>query len=340
MARALVTGATGFVGRNLVERLRGRGDSVRCLVRATANPVTIAALTALGVELSPGDVTDPSSLGAAVAGVEAVYHLAGLTLAFNPRDFVRVNAEGTRHLAEACAAAATPPTLVAVSSLAAAGPSRPGHPRSEEEPPRPVSDYGRSKLLGELVLHRTAGRVPTTVLRPPGVFGPWDTHVLEAFRLAKRGWHLVPGLAPHRVALVAVSDLVEAMLSAAERGRRLTSGEGPDAEYSGYYFVAHPEQPTFAETGRLFAEAMGLRAPRILRVPGPLCWGVAGFAEGIGRIRRRPALFNFDKIREATAGSWTCRIERATAELGFRPGAPLAEQLRQTALWYAERGWV
>jgi hypothetical protein len=66
---------------------------------------------------------------------------------------------------------------------------------------------------------------------------------------------------------------------------------------------------------------------------------VAGVAEGVGRLRRKPALFNFDKMREATAGSWVCRVERAGCELGFRPAAPLAEQFRDTARWYAEQKW-
>jgi nucleoside-diphosphate-sugar epimerase len=340
MPRALVTGATGFVGRNLVEVLRARGETVRCLVRRTANPRSVNALAALGAELVHGDVTDPASLPAAVAGVEVVYHVAGLTLTLRPEEFARVNAEGPRLLAAACAASDNPPILIAVSSLAAAGPSPPQRPRGEDHPPQPVSKYGRSKWQGEVVLHRFADRVPTTIVRPPGVFGPWDTHVLEAFRLVRQGWHLTPGWSSHRVAVVAVSDLVEGLLRAAERGRRLTPGAGPDAAYQGYYFVAHEEQPTFADMGRLIAAALGRRRPFTLKVPGPLCWGVAGIAEVVARWRRRPALFNIDKMREATAGSWVCRIDRARSELGWQPQAPLVEQLRATAQWYIEQGWL
>jgi nucleoside-diphosphate-sugar epimerase len=340
MTRALVTGATGFLGRNLVQYLRDRGDHVRCLVRQTSHRAKLDSLIALGVELVQGDVTDAASLPAAVRDIDVVYHLAGLTLSLTVQEFSRVNVEGTRLLAEACAASATPPTLIVVSSLAAAGPSPPDRPRSEEQPPAPVSRYGQSKLQAEVCLHRFAGRLPITILRPPGVFGPWDVHVLEAFRLVQHGWHLTPGLAPRRVAVIAVGDLVEVLIQAAVHGRRLTPGDGPDMAYSGYYFVAHREQPTFAEMGRLMAEALGRRPPFTVRVPEPLCWGVAGFAEVYGRLRGRPALFNFDKIREATAGSWTCRVDRAPADLKFHPQAPLAEQLRDTARWYVEQKWL
>jgi nucleoside-diphosphate-sugar epimerase len=121
MVRALVTGATGFIGSHLVERLMRDGVEVRCLVRC---PRRAAALRARGATLVAGDVTDPSSLRAAVADADVVHHLAGLTLAFNFRDFLRVNAAGTANLAAACARVETPPVLVYVSSVAAAGPSR------------------------------------------------------------------------------------------------------------------------------------------------------------------------------------------------------------------------
>jgi nucleoside-diphosphate-sugar epimerase len=340
MPRTLVTGATGFVGRNLVQRLRSRGDEVRCLVRKTANTATVATLTSLGAECVSGDVTDPASLPAAVADVDVVYHVAGLTHSLDVRDFVRVNCDGPCHLAEACSRNVNPPVLISVSSLAAAGPSPFDRPRSEVTPPQPVSYYGRSKLQGEIVLHPFADRVPITIVRPPGVFGAWDVTVLEAYRLVKHGWHLVPGWTRHRVALVDVADLVEALITAGSRGQRLRSGSGPDAQYTGYYFTAHPEQPSFAEIGTLLAEALDRNRPWTVKVPGPLCWAVAACAEGVARFRRKPALFSFDKIREAVAGSWICDITRARTELGFAPAQSLGQQLRDTAAWYRDRKWL
>src|SRR4051812_4649385 len=117
MVRALVTGATGFIGGHLVERLARDGAEVRCLVRSRRRATPALRL---GASLVVGDVTDPQSLAAAVAGVDVVYHLAGATLAFGAADFRRVNAGGTANLAAACARLATPPVFVYVSSLAAA----------------------------------------------------------------------------------------------------------------------------------------------------------------------------------------------------------------------------
>ncbi|HEY6105649.1 MAG TPA: NAD-dependent epimerase/dehydratase family protein, partial [Anaeromyxobacteraceae bacterium] len=154
--RWLLTGATGFIGLTLAERLRARGDAVRALARASSR---VEELSALGVDLVRGDVTDPRSLPAAVDGCEAVVHLAGLTKALGPEEYRRVNVLGARHLAAACSEARPGPVLVLVSSLAAAGPALAGRPRREEDPPAPVSDYGRSKLEGEQEVRALAGRL-------------------------------------------------------------------------------------------------------------------------------------------------------------------------------------
>ena len=120
--RWLVTGATGFIGTTLVERLIARGDEVRALVR---DPGRARELRSMGAELVTGDVSRPESLDGAVPDVDAVVHLAGLVKALTREELFRVNAEGTRALA-AAATRSGRPRFVLVSSLAAAGPSEIG----------------------------------------------------------------------------------------------------------------------------------------------------------------------------------------------------------------------
>jgi len=340
MARVLVTGASGFVGFHLVQALRARGYEVTCLVRKTSR---VEQLEPLGVRLAYGDVTEPEGLSQTVAGAEVVFHAAGCTAALDRREYFFVNAEGTRHVAQACAAQPRPPVLVVVSSLAAAGPSPPGRPRTEEDPPQPVSAYGKSKLDAERAARRFADRVPTTIVRPPFVMGQRDAKGVEVYRAVRRlGVHANPGLAVHRFSLIHAEDLAQALILAAERGRRLRPGNLPadDSDTTGIYFAACEENPSYIELGRMIAAEVGRPRAWMLRVPRPIVWLVGSWNEVVGRLRGKPLALNLDKVREALAGSWVCSTDRAYRELGFRVTTPLAERIRQTAQWYLQQGWI
>jgi nucleoside-diphosphate-sugar epimerase len=246
-------------------------------------------------------------------------------------------------VAAACAARESPPTLVLVSSLAAAGPSSVDRPRVELDPPAPVSNYGRTKRAAETIAEEYAGRVPITIVRPPIVYGEGDRNMLSVYRPIHRlGVHVAFGVAHSRYSFIHVSDLAEALELCARRGRRLApttaqrNRNGAAAgNTQGYYFVAGEEQPTYGELGKLIGKALGRARVWVLRSPGPIMlYAVACGAEAIARLRCEPHILNFDKAREARAGSWTCSAAVIRAELGFAPRAPLVERLRQTADWY------
>jgi nucleoside-diphosphate-sugar epimerase len=297
-----------------------------------------AALRALGVEVVVGDVRSDEALSAAVAGVDAVFHLAGLLAARNRRQLLEINARGTNNVARACAKATTPPVMLLVSSLAAAGPALNGQPRTETDPPRPISNYGRSKRAGELAATRWAGRIPLTVVRPPMVFGQGDIHSRWLFKpIARPGIHAVPGREPRRVSLVHVDDLCQALYLAAERGERVEQDD--DGATRGIYFLASEKDLDYGELGQMIGAAVGRNRVHVLHAPGWLGYCAASAGELASRaLRRRPTLFNVDKIREALAGSWTCSAARIQRELGFSVARTLPERLAQTAQWYADHG--
>lgn len=340
MAKVLVTGASGFLGTNLTRRLVARGDDVTCLVRGSSSR---SGLDPLGVRYAVGDVCDPASVRAAVNQAEVVYHLAALLAAFHARDLLRVNAEGFRNVAEACAGRQSPPVLVSVSSLAAAGPSPVGRVRTESDPAMPVSNYGRAKRAAELIAEEYADRVPITIVRPPIVFGEGDVHLRGVFRSIFRfGVHVaLGGVGGSHYSLIHVQDLVDALIACAEDGRRLAppGSREPSNPPQGYYFVATDEQPTFAELGLLIGKSLGRQSVRVLRSPGTVAlWCGAAVAEGVSRLRGRPFIFN--KVREARAGNWVCSTQTIRRDLGFAPQLPVAERLRQTADWYRQQNWL
>jgi dihydroflavonol-4-reductase len=339
MAKVLVTGASGFIGFHLTEALAARGDEVTCLVRRSSQ---VERLRALGVRLAYGDVTDAESVLAAVRGQEVVFHAAGIIVAVRTADFYRANALGPQNVAAACAAQTTPPVLVQVSSVAAAGPACQERMRTEADRPIQVSHYGRSKRAGERAAERFADRVPVTVVRPPIVIGEGDRLGLEMFRMIGRfGLHLVPGLARYHYSIIHAADLVRLLLLAAERGTRLqAAGQDGQSRPLGYYFAACDEHPAYADLGRMIGAALGRRRVLLIPTSRPVMWAVAAGTHLLMKILRQPLYFNLDKFEEAAAGSWLCSPQAAIEELGFRVDVPLCQRLRQTAEWYRREGWL
>lgn len=342
----LVTGASGFVGRHLVRKLIESGRHVLCLVRVTSQ---VDELRALGAELITCDLRDPRGITRIIAAAQAsvVFHLAGLVRALSPQDFTRVNVEGVKAIAAGCAEAAVhsaPPVLVLISSLAAAGPAA-TMPRQESDPPLPVSHYGRSKLAGEQAAARYARIVPITVVRPGVVFGAGDRGMYEMFKpLACSGIHFVPGRGVERLTLIAVADLIELIVQAAEKGARLLPGGagmegGEERAGEGIYFAAAGDL-SYVELGHALAQALGKEQARIVRMPDWMLriMGVGG--DIVAQIRRRPGWLNRDKISEVLAGSWTCSSAKARRQLDWAPAATLTARLRETAEWYRAAHWL
>jgi nucleoside-diphosphate-sugar epimerase len=298
----------------------------------------------MNVEIVYGDVTDPESLPPAVAGKSIVYHVAGCIRALRRRRLFEVNQEGCRHVARTCALQPRPPVLVVVSSLAAAGPSSGDKLRTEDEPPCPVSDYGRSKRAAEQTVQEFADRVPITVVRPAIVLGEADAISLALFRpIARVGLHFAVGWRPHRFSVIHADDLARLMVLAAERGARLLPCAGLDSApdpFQGFYFAACDEHPTFGELGKMIGSALGRRRTLVVRAGVGMAWVAAGVTELAGQITRRPFVYRLDKLREAAAGDWTCSPERARRELGFQVEVPLADRLRQTVAWYRNEKWL
>jgi dihydroflavonol-4-reductase len=319
--RVLVTGASGFIGTALAQRLRRRGDEVRALVRPTS---ATAALERLGVELVRADLADPERIRAALEGCELVFHLAGAIKALRRRDFFAVNAGLTRRVAEACARASGRPRLVYVSSLSAAGPATPERPCREEDVPHPVSLYGQSKLAGEQALRELAPRLAACIVRPPIVYGPGDREFVPMLaRMARLGLIVQVGRGERRCSLVHVDDLCQGLLAAAERGGRVEP-----AGSSGIYFLDDGTEHRWEDIGRAACASVGRRAVE-LRLPMFLGVVAAGPATLAAMLSRKPTMLSFDKLKEVRQAAWTCSSERARRELGYAPDVPLEAGLKQ-----------
>ncbi len=335
--RVLVTGATGFIGYHLVHALLEEGAQVTCLIRPTSVRTT---LETMNVSFVQGDVTLKDTLQEPVSKADVVYHLAGTTSGFHARDYLNVNEMGTANIARACAQCTSPPTLIVVSSIAAAGPSPSRQLLSEEDPPSPVSIYGRSKLAGEQAARAWAREIPITIIRPPIVFGEYDPDVLKMFLTISHGWHLVPSRRERYYSFIHATDLANGLVLAARCGERMLPLDSDRrTEGSGIYFLADDESPSYADFGRMVANALGRKSVNVLGIPMWITWLIAALSEGMSKLRGKPSIINLDKVRETASGSWVCSADKAKCQLGFKVKTSLIERLSQTAQWYRDQGW-
>jgi uncharacterized protein YbjT (DUF2867 family) len=302
-----VTGATGFLGRRLVPALSARGWRVRVLARRPAT----GDWAGTPPEVIAGDLEDRAALRALVAGADVVVHGAGLIKAKDRAAFLAVNRDGAARVAELAGEA----RVVLISSLAAREPS--------------LSDYAASKRAGEEAARVVLGE-RLTVIRPPAIYGPGDRETLSLFQLAGTSPVLpLPGSAAARLALAHVDDV------AALVAERLEGAWTP-----GTYAIggARPEGYGWREIFTTAAQAMG-RTPALVPIPGWLLRGVAALAEGAGRVRGAPAIFNRGKARELLHPDWSVSAAEATPA-GARPCRDLRAGFDQTVAWYRAEGWL
>jgi 2-alkyl-3-oxoalkanoate reductase len=321
--RALVTGATGFVGSHLAEALQNRGDEVTALVRS---PSKAAALGSLGVRVVPGDLDDAGSLARAVEGQDVVFHVAGLVAASDENAFLRCNRDGTASLVAAAARAGVG-RFVYVSSMAAGGPAGKGRPLTGTEPPRPVTAYGRSKLAGEKAV--TEGALPWVIMRPPMVYGPRDREVLKVFRMARWGVAPVFGDGSQELSAVHGADLAGALVAAGTVAA--TAGK--------VYYPCHPEVVTSAAFVRAVGSAMGRRL-HIVPVPHSLGRTMLGITEAAARLVGHTTILTRDKANEFFHTAWTGDPGPLTRDSGWRAEHDLASGIADTLRWYRSAGWL
>jgi dihydroflavonol-4-reductase len=322
MSRALVTGASGFIGSALVRVLLERGDAVRALVRPRSS---LERLAGLDVETVVGDVTRPETLPRAVEGMDLVYHLAGMLGRFGVPEsaYHALHVEGTCNVLRACAGRPIR-RLVYCSSPGMLGAVAPGEPpRDETSPHRPVSVYERTKSAAEqAALPLAAGGVPLVIARPEFVYGPGDRHVVGLFRSIQRGTFFYIGAGDCLCHPSYIDDVVAGLIAcASERARPLEA-----------YHICGPRPVTIRELAEAIAQALGVRPPR-LQLPTGLVRAGAWGAELAGQLLGIEPPLSLEGVR-FFAESRAFSIEKARAELGWSPQVDIAEGVQRSTAWY------
>ncbi|MFT3708590.1 MAG: SDR family NAD(P)-dependent oxidoreductase [Archangium sp.] len=319
---ALVTGATGFIGGHLAERLLERGDRVRLLVR---RPEAATELAAKGAQVVRGDVTDPASIPRALEGIDVVFHVAGLSADWGKlEDFEAINVRGARNMAEAAAASGVK-RFVHVSTTDVYG-----YPLVACASDGPTQDlglpYNSSKLRGELAVREVSAAtgLPLVVIRPATVYGPRskDFALELANLIAKKDMMVVNGgKAP--AGLLYVDNLCDALIEAATR----------EVAIGKIYAVRDPGKQTWRDYVDRVSE--GLSLPRVTtNMPSWLAFTLGAIFEFLWRLTRaksRPLLTRHVVYVMSRDQSYGC--ESAIADLGFTSRISFEEGMKRTLEW-------
>jgi len=320
--RVLVTGGTGFLGRHLLDLLADGTREVAVLVRRETDRKSLAGRPVIPVA---GDYDDPASLSRALADVTRVYHLGAAVDDQDEEILERGNAGATRALAEACLRTpSSPPLFVYASSISASGPSRPGRPKTEAEPCRPVSAYGRSKRKAEQILQSLSSALPSVILRLPNLIGMGQRQMETTLALIARRIVPIPGNRDRQTSLCTAVDAARALLLAAERS------PGRGEIYNVSDGAAYRWEDIVAPLVRVLASGP------VVRLRTPALIASAALMEAWAGVRRAAPRLTVHDVRSARENYWIFDDAKIRKELGFRPAVSVEEELDRIARAYRD----
>ncbi len=330
--KILITGASGFIGSFIVEEALRRGFETWAAMRKSSSKAYLQDERIHFIELN---LNSKEQLVEQLKGKDFDYvvHAAGVTKCLNKADFHRINTEGTKNLVEALLEVKMPlKRFVFVSSLSVFGAIKEKMPYDEireDDTPQPNTAYGRSKLAAEQYLDSIGSRLPYIILRPTGVYGPREKDYFIMAKSIKQHSDFAVGYQRQDITFVYVTDVVQAIFLALEKG-----------ENGRKYFLSDGEVYQSTTFSDLIHEELG--RSWWIRITAPV-WVlriVTFFGEYVGRITGKVTALNNDKYNILKQRNWRCDISPARKELGYDPKVQLAEGVKTTIKWYKDNKWL
>jgi nucleoside-diphosphate-sugar epimerase len=325
--KLLITGASGFLGYHLIEQALLQDYEVYAGVRKSSVTAHLLNNAVHLLEINLADI-DATKKILEQEGITHIIHAAGLTRAKTEEDYNFSNAVLTRNLAIAAMGAQTTiKKFVFTSSLAALGPSANGEPVKENDTPRPLTWYGKSKLLAEKYLGEITN-LPLIGLRPTAVYGPREKDLLLLIKSVSRGLEVYIGSNEQKLSFVYVKDLAAVTLDClSSKMNHEFYNIADGGVYNRYAFADAAKKATGKKTIRL-------------QLPLALIKKVAAGMDMLYSRSRNVPVLNREKLKELTAEDWSCSIEKSRRDLGFQPQFDLEHGMAETVQWYKSNHWL
>ena len=300
-----ITGATGFVGGHLLNLAVRAGFPVRALTRSTQDDRP-------NVTWVRGALDNPASLSVLCTGADVVIHIAGVVNAPARAGFEAGNVAGTLAVVEAAKEAGCT-RLIHISSLAAKLPK--------------LSIYGDTKAKAEKIV--ASSGIDWTIIRPPAVYGPGDTELLDVFKIAKLGFIPLPPDADGRLSAIHVEDLSRALMSIIPEQEVLTAAtfELDDGKTGGW-------------TQASFAKAIGWAIGKQIKPVATPKWLLELGAKTDGLLRRKKAKLTADRVSYFCHDDWTVDPAKRLPPEIWTPQIETRQGLKDTATWYRQNDWL
>ncbi len=323
----LVTGASGFLGFHIVNAAIEKGLVVYAAVRRNSNIKHLEDLPVRYLYIDYENI-DETARQLAEHDIRHIIHAAGITKAIKQETYDYINATYTLNLAKAAEQINDRfGKFVFISSLAAVGPlSEQENKITETTPPKPVTAYGRSKLLAEKNLSGVA--ISSTILRPTAIYGPRDKDIFIMVKTVSKGFDPYIGNFVQQLSFVHAKDVADLAVQSV-----LTPGA------SGIYNVTDGNSYNRYQFSDIIKTILKKNAYRF-HIPMPIVRTLAFVLETTNGWLKKPSVLSREKLHELAAKNWICDINKAKQELNYSPKFDLQSGLEDSINWYTKNKWI